>query len=268
VHDPQIPQVGQNSQFHANTAAKHHMDGVTDKEDRQYEHIKENYLENGKDEDWAKEMAARTVNKEKSSSFLGEGWTVQAYGQEGVCPSCGATTFDGNCSNGQCQGSHPQGWPEAMPQQGQFDNRALLDQMSQGAQAGVPGMETHPDYRRAADQHGNTGLGAPEPKIDKSHKPLKGAPEGAADKTVDPTEPITPKNRTENDLDQLGDIEHESLPAASGDNSGFSTETPGGKGDHTKTFPKGDQTNPVTHETMSSSGFPSTDAVQSALTRL
>lgn len=179
------------------TAAKHHMDGVTDKEDRQYEHIKENYLEDGKSEEEAKELAARTVNKQKgsSTSFLAGSWTVTADG-------------------------------------------------------------------------GNTGLGGPEPKIDKSHTPLTGPPAGAEpDKKIDPMVPEIAKNRTEDDLDELGDIKKESLPAASGDDSGFSTETPGGKGDHTKVFPKGDQTNPVTRETISSSEFPSPEAVRAALTR-
>jgi plasmid stabilization system protein ParE len=39
--------------------------GVTDKQERQYEHIKESYEERGVSEDEAQERAARTVNKQK-----------------------------------------------------------------------------------------------------------------------------------------------------------------------------------------------------------
>ena len=35
------------------------------KRERQYEHIKENYEEQGRSEDKAEELAARTVNKER-----------------------------------------------------------------------------------------------------------------------------------------------------------------------------------------------------------
>lgn len=37
----------------------------TDKDARQYEHIKESALERGRDEDQAEEIAARTVNKQR-----------------------------------------------------------------------------------------------------------------------------------------------------------------------------------------------------------
>jgi plasmid stabilization system protein ParE len=42
--------------------------GVTKKQERQYEHIKESYEERGVSADEAKERAARTVNKQKSQS--------------------------------------------------------------------------------------------------------------------------------------------------------------------------------------------------------
>lgn len=45
---------------------KHHMPGVSDKRNRQYEHIKDSLLESGKSEDRAKEEAARTVNKQRA----------------------------------------------------------------------------------------------------------------------------------------------------------------------------------------------------------
>jgi len=40
----------------------------SDKRDRQYEHIKEGLEDQGKDEDTAEEIAARTVNKERARS--------------------------------------------------------------------------------------------------------------------------------------------------------------------------------------------------------
>jgi plasmid stabilization system protein ParE len=42
--------------------------GVTKKQERQYEHIKESYQERGVSADEAKERAARTVNKQKTKS--------------------------------------------------------------------------------------------------------------------------------------------------------------------------------------------------------
>lgn len=45
---------------------KEHMKGVSDKRNRQYEHIKDSLLESGKSEDKAKEEAARTVNKQRA----------------------------------------------------------------------------------------------------------------------------------------------------------------------------------------------------------
>ena len=42
--------------------------GVTKKQERQYEHIKESYEERGVSEDEAQERAARTVNKHKSKT--------------------------------------------------------------------------------------------------------------------------------------------------------------------------------------------------------
>jgi plasmid stabilization system protein ParE len=40
----------------------------SDKRERQYEHIKESYEERGRSEDKAEELAARTVNKERSQA--------------------------------------------------------------------------------------------------------------------------------------------------------------------------------------------------------
>jgi len=85
-------------------------------------------------------------------------------------------------------------------------------------------------------------------------------------KEKDPLDPILMKN--DDERKEIGESNSKSvkLPAATGDDSGFAT---GGEehGPHTKTFPKGDQTNPVTHETMGST-FPSPDVVQSAFARI
>ena len=44
---------------------KKHLKGVGEKEQRQYEHIKDSYEERGVSKDEAEERAARTVNKER-----------------------------------------------------------------------------------------------------------------------------------------------------------------------------------------------------------
>jgi len=45
---------------------KQHVAGASKKENRQYEHIKESYRKRGTSTRRAKEIAARTVNKQKS----------------------------------------------------------------------------------------------------------------------------------------------------------------------------------------------------------
>jgi hypothetical protein len=45
---------------------KQHVRGATKKQNRQYEHIKESELKQGRSTKRAKEIAARTVNKQKS----------------------------------------------------------------------------------------------------------------------------------------------------------------------------------------------------------
>jgi len=47
---------------------KKHVRGATKKQNRQYEHIKESELKQGRSTKRAKEIAARTVNKQKSKS--------------------------------------------------------------------------------------------------------------------------------------------------------------------------------------------------------
>jgi hypothetical protein len=45
---------------------KKHVRGATAKQNRQYEHIKQSELKQGRSTKRAKEIAARTVNKQKS----------------------------------------------------------------------------------------------------------------------------------------------------------------------------------------------------------
>jgi len=45
---------------------KKHVRGATKKQNRQYEHIKQSELKEGRSTKRAKEIAARTVNKQKS----------------------------------------------------------------------------------------------------------------------------------------------------------------------------------------------------------
>jgi len=52
----------------------------TDKDERQYEHIKESVLEQGKSEDTAKEVAARTVNKQRREEGRTPNKTTQGTG--------------------------------------------------------------------------------------------------------------------------------------------------------------------------------------------
>jgi plasmid stabilization system protein ParE len=52
----------------------------TDKQERQYEHIKESALDRGRSDDKAKEIAARTVNKERRQEGQTENQTTQGTG--------------------------------------------------------------------------------------------------------------------------------------------------------------------------------------------
>lgn len=61
---PEIP-MGMAASVHTAPGGAH-VPGASPKRNRQYEHIKENLIENGKDEDEAKEEAARTVNKQRA----------------------------------------------------------------------------------------------------------------------------------------------------------------------------------------------------------
>ena len=56
------------------------MPSWTDKDRRQYEHIKESALESGKSEERAKEIAARTVNKERRQEGRTPNKTTQGTG--------------------------------------------------------------------------------------------------------------------------------------------------------------------------------------------
>ena len=52
----------------------------TDKDERQYEHVKESVLEQGKSEETAKEVAARTVNKHRREEGRTPNKTTQGTG--------------------------------------------------------------------------------------------------------------------------------------------------------------------------------------------
>ena len=52
----------------------------TGKDERQYEHVKESVLEQGKSEDTAKEVAARTVNKRRREEGRTPNKTTQGTG--------------------------------------------------------------------------------------------------------------------------------------------------------------------------------------------
>ncbi len=52
----------------------------TDKDERQYEHVKESVLDQGKSEDTAKEVAARTVNKHRREEGRTPNKTTQGTG--------------------------------------------------------------------------------------------------------------------------------------------------------------------------------------------
>jgi hypothetical protein len=134
-----------------------------------------------------------------------------------------------------------------------------------------------------ADGDSPAGFGTTEQPINKQHKEPAKPDTGDVrhpTKEKDILEPMVYKNRDEgNDLKEIGESQTKTidLPAATGDDSGFSTETPGGKAPHTKTFPKGDQASPVTHETigsrnplvelLSNDEFPSDAVVQAAFAR-
>lgn len=51
-----------------------------DKDERQYEHVKESELERGRDEDRAEEIAARTVNKQRRKEGRTRNKTTQGTG--------------------------------------------------------------------------------------------------------------------------------------------------------------------------------------------
>ncbi len=56
----------------------------SEKRERQYEHIKDAMVEDGKSEDTAEEIAARTVNKERARS--GEATTSSTLSREDISP--------------------------------------------------------------------------------------------------------------------------------------------------------------------------------------
>lgn len=96
---------------------KKHVDAWSDKRNRQYEHIKKQYMDEGKSEEEAKELAAQTVNKTRSekgeakeghktadrgnavpqSNLPSAPEEVDTLRQEKPCPVCGSTLENGSC---------------------------------------------------------------------------------------------------------------------------------------------------------------------------
>lgn len=160
-----------------------------------------------------------------------------------VCPGCGADHAD---PNGVCPNCGQSSYA-APPQQGQQQFHARWQVVTEG----------------------NTDLGGPSPKIDKSHKAP--SPKDLADddsglwptKHKDITEVIERKNRSEegHEPKEIGEktTEQVDLPAAKGDDAGFAE---GGvtKQDGPGTWHgKDGQADPVTNEKQAGYGDPSDD---------
>lgn len=147
-------------------AQKEHLKGVdSDKRQRQYEHIKENYLEDGEDEEEAKELAARTVNKERAEKGetkshkvaeaplpQAEMMTMPEYvdtmREEEVCPVCGSNMEEGH----QCEVC---GYVE--PPEG-LDNPDLDQAQLHNTPQDTPTMDSPKDLEQTG-QMGPTGVG-------------------------------------------------------------------------------------------------------------
>lgn len=105
---------------------------------------------------------------------------------------------------------------------------------------------------KVAEDQNNTGLGGPEFKMDKGEfKRTKPEVPGAIEEK-DILKTILPANtdQPDHELKEIGDIESVDLPSATGmDESGFA-EPKVGPAPHTDTFGKGNQTTPVTRESL------------------
>lgn len=78
----------------------------SDKDERQYEHVKESELDEGRSTERAKEIAARTVNKQRSS----EGRTKeQQEGKGSSSSSSGGSSGGGSSGGGSGGGSSRSG---------------------------------------------------------------------------------------------------------------------------------------------------------------
>jgi len=115
----------------------------------------------------------------------------------------------------------------------------------------------HESFVHVADK-GNTGLGGPSPKMNKQRWTPKSVPKDEYDggkdgigdhKEMDILEVLPKKNLTgpAKDVSETGKAKEEKLPTAKGmDDAGFEPSKNTGDSGPTKTFPKGNQTNPVT----------------------
>jgi len=143
-----------------------HLPGASPKENRQYEHIKQQYLDDGKSEEEAKELAARTVNKQKGSAVhLAENpppqadmLTVPEYvdtlRKEEVCPVCGSSMEEEH----QCDVCGYVAPPDGLDNP-DLDAAHQHDVMQQDVQESVPGdpqanqpidTDTHPSVPDAS----------------------------------------------------------------------------------------------------------------------
>jgi hypothetical protein len=128
--------------------------------------------------------------------------------------------------------------------------------------ASTPESTTTEASVHTADDKGNTGLGGPSPKMKKQRWTPKSVPHDEYDggknevgnhEEKDITE-VQPKNNLTGpakDIPETGKAKEENLPRAKGlDDSGFEPSKNTGDSGPTKTFGKGNQTNPVTKLTI------------------
>lgn len=159
-----------------------HMKGVSPKRNRQYEHIKEQLMESGKDEEEAKEEAARTVNKQraekgetKSHLHVADAplpqadlMTVPEYvdtmREEEVCPVCGSNMEEGH----QCEVCGYVAPPEGL------DNPDLDQAQTLNQPSDQPQMDTPKDL----GQPGTTEVGSPNPTPPRNLAPISSVNDG------------------------------------------------------------------------------------------
>jgi len=226
---------------------KDHLPGASDKRNRQYEHIKDSYEASGSSEDEAKELAARTVNKERSEHGETKSAKDDKKDKKNVPPWLKGK---GHGDDDDEDESSPE------TEKSEKDTETL----SFGASA----SDAVPLAPKTADAQNNTGLSeTPSPKMKKERwTPTSiGEPDTGddAEKSIDPTVALPKKNEgPPGDISNIegirgrpnkGEWEHQELPTASGaenlDDAGFNAEKNTGTSGPTKTFGDGKQADPV-----------------------